>query len=163
MLIFSSYHIKRHCDNFQINFELPTSKDLANGSNSIFLITPDQLASLPDHNIDFQFSINALMEMKINIAENYTKQMYRLGSDESITMIVAKINELELKEEVDEINNPYTYPYNSADKVVSFGPDFLQDFSRSMLRKQPISPSMIRIAKINSNDQSVKNLTYTEY
>lgn len=158
MLIFSSYHIKKHCDNFQINFELPTSKDLTNGSNSIFFITPDQLELLPDQNIDFQFSINALMEMKINIAENYIKQMYRLGSDESITMIVARINELELKEEVDEINNPYTYSYNSADKVVSFGPDFLQDFSRSMLRKQPISPSMIRIAKINSNDQSVKKL-----
>ena len=98
------------------------------------------------------------MEMKNDISNKYIREMYRIGSEESITMIIARINELFLKGEIKEINNPYTYKYSPNDKVISLGPDFLQDNSRSFLRKTPHSPSMIRISKINSNSKIFKKI-----
>ena len=86
--------------------------------------------------------------------------MYRLGSVDSLVMIVARINELFLKGKEKEINNPYTYDYSPNDKIISMGPDFLQDYSRSLLRKAPYSPSMIRISKINSKNEDVEKLNF---
>ena len=161
MLIYSAYHIKRNCKDFEIEFNAPSFNQLNENNKKVFFVTPSQLSKVPDNLIDFQFTINALMEMKINVSENYIKEMYRLGSEDSITMIVARINELFLEGDSKEINNPYAYNYNENDKIISFGPDFLQDNSRAILRTGPVSPSMITISKIKSNnDSEIKKLNF---
>ncbi len=160
MLIYSAYHIYKNCNEINIEFGVNKLKNLKTQSKTIFFLTPDQINSIPDNSINFQFSINAFMEMRNDISNRYVKEMYRLGSSDSITMIIARINELFLKENIKEINNPYTYEYSSNDKVISMGPDFLQDNSRSLLRDTPFSPSMIRISKINSSDQDIEKLNF---
>ncbi|MEC7880708.1 MAG: putative sugar O-methyltransferase [Chloroflexota bacterium] len=160
MLTYSAYHIHKNCDEFNIEFGPNKINNFNNESKTIFFLTPDQINLIPDKLIDFQFSINALMEMTIDISNRYVKEMYRIGANDSITMIIARINELTLKEKPKELNNPYTYKYSSDDKVISMGPDFLQDNSRSLLRSTPISPSMIRISKINSNSENIEKLNF---
>tara|TARA_B100000073_G_scaffold283596_1_gene244664 strand:+ start:299 stop:1399 length:1101 start_codon:yes stop_codon:yes gene_type:complete len=158
MLIYSAYHINKNCNEYNIEFGPDNINNLNKKSRSIFFLTPNQINLIPDKLINFQFSINALMEMRNDISNKYIKEMYRIGSNESITMIIARINELFLKEETKEINNPYTYEYSADDNVISMGPDFLQDNSRSLLRNTPFSPSMLRISKINSNHKNIEKL-----
>jgi len=160
MLIYSAYHINKNCEEFNIEFGLDKINNLNNESKTVYFLTPDQIDSIPDKLINFQFSINALMEMRIDISNRYIKEMYRIGADNSITMIIARINELFLNEKIKELNNPYAYQYSFDDKIISMGPDFLQDNSRALLRDTPYSPSMIRISKINSNTQNIEKLNF---
>ena len=160
MLIYSAYHINKNCGEFNVEFGLDKINNLNNESKTVYFLTPDQIDSIPDKLINFQFSINALMEMRIDISNRYIKEMYRIGADNSITMIIARINELFLNEKIKELNNPYAYQYSFDDKIISMGPDFLQDNSRALLRDTPYSPSMIRISKINSNTQNIEKLNF---
>ena len=160
MLIYSAYHINKNCNEYNIEFGPDNISNLNKESRSIFFLTPNQINLIPDKLINFQFSINALMEMRNDISNQYIKEMYRIGSNDSITMIIARINELFLKEKIKEVNNPYTYEYSPDDKVISMGPDFLQDNSRSLLRDTPFSPSMLRISKINSNTENIEKLNF---
>ena len=149
MLIYSAYHLNRHNKEFNLYFDLPKNTQLNKQENNIFLLTPDQISKIPEKSIDFQFSINALMEMKIDVVSNYIEQMYRIGKEDSIMMLVARINELNLSSEHKELNNPYMYPYKDQDSLIYFGPDFLQDNARAIMRG-PFSPSMLRISRINT-------------
>lgn len=160
MLICSAYHINKNCGEFNVEFGLDKINNLNSEAKTVFLLTPDQINSIPDNQINFQFSINALMEMRIDVSNKYIKEMYRIGANDSITMIIARINELYLKDKIKELNNPYTYQYSSDDKVISMGPEFLQDNSRAFLRDTPYSPSMLRISKINSNSENIKKLNF---
>ena len=160
MLIYSAYQINKNCNKFNIQFGVKNIDELSSQSNTIFLLSPDQIKSIPNNSINFQFSINALMEMRNDIANHYIKEMYRLGCNDSIVMIIARINELLLQGKEKELNNPYTYDYSPNDKIISMGPDFLQDYSRSLLRKAPFSPSMIRISKINSENENIEKLNF---
>ncbi|MFL2676954.1 MAG: putative sugar O-methyltransferase [Dehalococcoidia bacterium] len=160
MLIYSAYHIDKNCNQINIEFGTDEIVNINNKSNTVFFLTPDQINLVPDNSINFQFSINAFMEMRNDISNRYIKEMYRLGAEESITMIIARINELFLEGNIKEINNPYTYEYSSNDNIISMGPDFLQDHSRSLLRDTPFSPSMIRISKINSDNEVIKKLNF---
>ena len=96
MLIYSAYHIDKNCNQINIEFGTDEIVNINNKSNTVFFLTPDQINLVPDNSINFQFSINAFMEMRNDISNRYIKEMYRLGAEESITMIIARINETKI-------------------------------------------------------------------
>ncbi len=117
MLLLSSFTISKYLPESVISFS-PT-EEVEPGAITFRFLTPDMVDKIPDQSRDLMINITSMMEMDLDVRDNYLKHIYRIGRPNSLFFNNnRRQSTLPLHDGSTWDNNPLLYPYRTDDKIL---------------------------------------------
>ncbi|MDP3795027.1 MAG: putative sugar O-methyltransferase [bacterium] len=152
MIGYASYQFLRYRPDIRVVYPHEFTPESLTGSEhstapTIFFITPEQAAALPDDFFDVTLNCYSFSEMEYAVIVSYFSLVYRVGAPRSIFF---HVNRFQLREQRDGVvaeNNPFLFPYCGDDEVLHFSIDRFYATTRGGIGIFP-KPTVMSVRRI---------------